>query len=106
MIPILAVLLGVFETKVAMSNFANPIIYLFFGGFVLAAALNHQGIDKIIAQTILTASKGKLSIACLLLFGITALLSMWISNTATTAMMIPLALGILQQLDFKEHKNT
>ncbi|CAM3901056.1 SLC13 family permease [Shewanella aquimarina] len=106
LIPIMGVLLGVFETKAAMSNFANPIIYLFFGGFVLAAALSHQGIDRRIAQKVLTASKGKLSIACMLLFGITALLSMWISNTATAAMMLPLALGILRQLDFKEHRST
>ncbi|MEI6860526.1 MAG: DASS family sodium-coupled anion symporter [Shewanella sp.] len=106
MIPIIGVVLGVFETKEAMSNFANPIIYLFFGGFVLAAALNHQGIDKLIAQKVLIASKGKLSLACLFLFGITAFLSMWISNTATAAMMLPLALGILNQLDFKEHKQT
>lgn len=105
-IPILGVVFGVFETKTAMSNFANPIIYLFFGGFVLAAALNHQGIDRRIAQKVLTASKGKLSLACMMLFGITALLSMWISNTATAAMMLPLALGILQQLDIKEHRNT
>ncbi|MCG9737294.1 DASS family sodium-coupled anion symporter [Shewanella insulae] len=106
LIPIMGVLLGVFETKAAMSNFANPIIYLFFGGFVLAAALNHQGIDRRIAHKVLTASKGKLSIACMFLFGITALLSMWISNTATAAMMLPLALGILRQLDIKEHRNT
>lgn len=106
MIPILAVLMGVFETKVAMSNFANPIIYLFFGGFVLAAALNHQGIDKLIAQKVLTASKGRLSVACVMLFGITAGLSMWISNTATTAMMLPLALGILHQIDINRYRNT
>ncbi|MFT5788868.1 MAG: sodium-dependent dicarboxylate transporter 2/3/5, partial [Shewanella sp.] len=106
MIPILAVLLGVFETKAAMSHFANPIIYLFFGGFVLAAALNHQGIDKLIAQKVLTASKGRLSVACVMLFGITAALSMWISNTATTAMMLPLALGILHQIDIKKYRST
>lgn len=106
LVPILAVLFGVFETKAAMSNFANPIIYLFFGGFVLAAALNTQGIDKLIAQKVLKASKGKLSTACILLFAVTAGLSMWISNTATTAMMLPLALGILRQLDFKTHHKT
>ncbi|WOT04075.1 SLC13 family permease [Shewanella youngdeokensis] len=106
MIPILAVLFGVFETKAAMGNFANPIIYLFFGGFVLAAALNHQGIDRMIAHKVLTISKGRLSVACVLLFGITAALSMWISNTATTAMMLPLALGILHQIDIEKHKST
>lgn len=41
-----------------------------------------------------------------MLFGVTALLSMWISNTATTAMMLPLALGILQQLDRKLYHST
>lgn len=106
LIPILAVFFEVFDTATAMSNFANPIIYLFFGGFVLAAALNHQGIDRLIAQKVLQLSKGKLSIACILLFLVTAVLSMWISNTATAAMMLPLALGILHQLDFKEHKKT
>ncbi|MFC3137932.1 DASS family sodium-coupled anion symporter [Shewanella submarina] len=106
LVPILAVLFGVFETKAAMSNFANPIIYLFFGGFVLAAALNAQGIDKLIAQKVLQASKGKLSTACILMFGVTAGLSMWISNTATTAMMLPLALGILRQLDANTHHKT
>ena len=106
LIPILAVVFGVFETKAAMSNFANPIIYLFFGGFVLAAALHHQKIDTLIAQKLLIASKGKLKVACFLLFGATALLSMWISNTATTAMMLPLALGILQQLDRNKFHGT
>ncbi|WP_153915634.1 SLC13 family permease [Shewanella sp. TC10] len=106
LIPIIAVFLNVFDTQTAMSNFANPIIYLFFGGFVLAAALNHQGIDRLIAQKVLVLSKGKLSIACLLLFLVTAILSMWISNTATAAMMLPLALGILHQLEFKNHKTT
>ena len=38
LVPILAVFFGIFQTQEAMSNFANPIIYLFFGGFVLAAA--------------------------------------------------------------------
>ncbi|NKF50383.1 DASS family sodium-coupled anion symporter [Shewanella sp. WXL01] len=106
LIPILAVMFDVFDTSKAMGNFANPIIYLFFGGFVLAAALNHQGIDKRIAEKVLLLSKGKLSIACIMLFVVTASLSMWISNTATAAMMLPLALGILQQLDLKTHRNT
>lgn len=106
LVPILGVLFGVFETQVAMNNFANPVIYLFFGGFVLAAALNHQKIDTLIAQKLLLASKGRLGFACFMLFGVTALLSMWISNTATAAMMLPLALGILLQLDKDKYQST
>lgn len=106
LVPILGVFFGVFETKEAMSNFANPVIYLFFGGFVLAAALHHQKIDTLIAQKLLVASKGRLSVACFMLFGVTALLSMWISNTATAAMMLPLALGILLQLDKDKYHRT
>ncbi|GLP97430.1 transporter NadC family protein [Paraferrimonas sedimenticola] len=99
LIPILAVFMGIFDTTKALSNFANPIIYLFFGGFVIAAALHSQGIDRLIARKVLTLSKGNLATACLVLFGVTAGLSMWISNTATAAMMLPLALGILNQLE-------
>ena len=106
LIPILAVLFGVFNISQAMGNFANPIIYLFFGGFVLAAALSAQGIDQLIASKVLQLSRSNLAWASVLLFSVTAGLSMWISNTATTAMMLPLALGILGQLDFKQHRKT
>lgn len=52
------------------------------------------------------AARGRLSVAVLLLFGVTALLSMWISNTATAAMMLPLVLGILSNLDVRHERNT
>ena len=106
LIPILAVLFDVFNISQAMGNFANPIIYLFFGGFVLAAALSAQGIDQLITSKVLQLSRSNLALASVLLFSVTAGLSMWISNTATTAMMLPLALGILGQLDFKQHRKT
>ena len=47
-----------------------------------------------------------LGVAAMLLFGVTALLSMWISNTATAAMMLPLAMGIMSHLDRKTERNT
>jgi len=72
----------------------------------LAAALHVQKLDRKIALKILSLSGGKLSTAVLLIFGVTAFLSMWISNTATTAMMLPLALGILTQVDSKEDRGT
>ncbi|BDY05903.1 NadC family protein [Ferrimonas sp. YFM] len=106
LVPVLAVALGIFTMPKAMANFSNPIIFLFFGGFVMAAALNAQGIDKLIASKVINMAKGKLAVATLMLFSVTALLSMWISNTATAAMMLPLALGMLSQLDREENHRT
>ena len=95
-----------FDAKIGLQSFSSPIIYLFFGGFALAAALHVQKLDRKIALKILSMSGGKLGTAVLLIFGVTAFLSMWISNTATTAMMLPLALGILTQVDSKEDRGT
>ena len=93
-IPVLAVLLGILDVKAAFSSFAHPIIFLFFGGFALATALTKYGLDKFLAFKIVSVSKGSLFGTTILLFAATAFISMWISNTSTTAMMLPLALGI------------
>ncbi|MGL5400802.1 MAG: SLC13 family permease, partial [Plesiomonas shigelloides] len=90
----------------ALSSFADPIIFLFFGGFALATALHIQGLDRLIANRLMVLARGKMSTAVLLLFGVTAALSMWISNTATAAMMLPLALGILSKLDKEKDSRT
>ncbi|PID64271.1 MAG: hypothetical protein CR963_01020, partial [Gammaproteobacteria bacterium] len=96
-VPILAILTGVFDVKAALSAFAHPLIFIFFGGFALASAMAYQGVDRWIANRVVTAGRGSVLISASLLFGATAFLSMWMSNTATTAMMIPLVLGILAQ---------
>lgn len=106
LVPILSVVFGLQDTKDALGTFANPIIFLFFGGFALATALHMQGIDKLIAQKLLILAKGRVRIAVLMLFVVTAFLSMWISNTATAAIMLPLGLGILSNLNGKEDRQT
>ena len=106
LVPIMAVLLGVVDTPAALSHFANPTIFLFLGGFALAAAMHVQGLDRVIANKVLTIARGKMSAALLMLFGTTAGLSMWISNTATAAMMMPLVLGILSKLDPSRQRST
>lgn len=108
LVPILAMLIGIpeFETKKALSSFADPIIYVFFGGFALAATLHVQKIDKKIAYGLVGLAKGHLGGAVLLIFAVTAGLSMWISNTATAAMMLPLALGLLTQVDKEKDRGT
>lgn len=106
LVPFAAVFLGLEQTKPALQAFANPTIFLFFGGFAIATALSNQRLDQYIANKVLSFSKGNFLLAILLLFSITALLSMGISNTATAAMMIPLGLGMLKPFDFKENKGT
>ena len=108
MIPILAVLIKIPEmtTQRAFSSFADPIIFLFFGGFALATALRVQRLDRKIALWLISISGGHLLVASLVLFAVTAFLSMWISNTATAAMMLPLALGMLSHLDREQDRNT
>lgn len=99
MVPLLAVLAGLMDLRTALASFAHPIIFLFLGGFALAAALQQQGLDRRLALAVLRLAAGRRSRAVALLFGLTALLSMWISNTATAAMMLPLALGLLADDD-------
>lgn len=88
--------------KTALASFANPTIYIFFGGFALAAALHVQKLDRKVANWLISLSGGKLGVSAILICLATALLSMWVSNTATAAIMLPLALGIISNLDDKQ----
>ncbi|WP_230657014.1 SLC13 family permease [Psychrobacter sp. I-STPA10] len=108
LVMVIGVAIGIpeFDTTSALSSFSNPIIYIFFGGFALAAALHVQQLDKKIALGILSLSGGRLNIAVMMIFTATALLSMWISNTATAAMMLPLAIGMLSQVDQEKDRGT
>lgn len=94
LVPLLGVAFGLADMKGALAGFAHPIIALFLGGFALAAALAEHGIDRWLAQRLLALARGRALPAALLLALTTALLSMWISNTATTAMLLPIALGL------------
>lgn len=98
LVPVLATLAGVMDMKTAMAGFADPLIFLFFGGFALASAMSAQGLDHWIANELLRKGGGNFLRISWMIFGTTAFLSMWMSNTATTALMIPLVLGILRKL--------
>ena len=108
MVPVLAAVIGIPEmnVKTALSGFADPIIYIFFGGFALATARHIQRLDRKIALWLISLSRGNMKIAVLAIFGVTAFLSMWISNTATAAMMLPLALGMMDHLDREKERKT
>jgi sodium-dependent dicarboxylate transporter 2/3/5 len=97
---ILCVVCGVGEVKKVFAPYADPIIYLFLGSFMLAEAMAIHGLDKRFAYAIM-ANKfvGNSTVRILGAFGfICALLSMWISNTAACAMMFPIGLGIVYAL--------
>ncbi len=97
LVPVAAAVMGLAGVKDSLASFAAPPIFLFFGGFALASALSAQGIDRWLAGKLARLGKGKFVPVCIHVFAGTAFLSMWVSNTATTAIMIPLALGILNQ---------
>ena len=116
-IPITALLIPVFITIFAISSvkeafapFANPIIMLFLGSFVLARAMCVHALDQKLAFSVLSMkSIAHKKTRILFALGLTSLfLSMWISNTATTAMMYPIALGVMDALHSsgKDKKNT
>lgn len=105
-VPVACVVAGIFTVNEAVSSFAHPVIFLFLGGFALAAALSRHGLDLLLATGVLRLAGGRLAVAILLQFGLTALLSMWISNTAAAAMMLPLALGLLRSAAEEPCKRT
>jgi solute carrier family 13 (sodium-dependent dicarboxylate transporter), member 2/3/5 len=86
--------------RTAFSSFADPVIFVFLGGFILAEAMFVHGVDRRIAYSVLSIrSVGASAWRILAVYGgITLLLSMWMSNTATTAMMFPIGLSLVTHL--------
>jgi sodium-dependent dicarboxylate transporter 2/3/5 len=96
-----------FTFKNVLSNYSNPIIGLFLGCFFLAGAMQKWGMDKRATFWLLT--RGKITespqMTLLVMMYATAFLSMWISNTATVAIMIPIAIGILTSSNVDKNKS-
>ena len=94
------VVLGVAPAKEAFAGFGHPVIFLLLGSLLLAQALMVHGVDRRVALWCLSHPAVSRSPARILVAmgAITAFLSMWVSNTAATAMMYPIALGVLASL--------
>lgn len=88
--------LGVFQVKEATAPYASPVIFLFMGGFFIALGLEEHGLHKRIALGLIKIT-GTSANGIILGFMIaTGFLSMWISNTATTIMMLPIAASVVK----------
>lgn len=98
--PTLCVILGIVPIKDAYEQFANPMIFLFMGGFLLAKGMMVNGLDKRIAYGIMSMKwVGDSPRRIFLAIGLACILcSGWVSNTATAAMMFPISLGLLEAI--------
>ena len=94
--PALAVAFGVAPAARAFAAFAHPLIFLFLGGFMLAEGLSSQGFDRRAALWLLSRDfiAGSPARAMVAVAATAFVFSMWINNTATTAMLIPIAVGL------------
>jgi sodium-dependent dicarboxylate transporter 2/3/5 len=95
---VLSVLFKIATAKNVLAPFADPIVFLFIGSFIIANAMMHHGLDRRFALSILSLRfVGRSPARLVLAFGgVTAFISMWISNTAATAMMLPIGIGMLK----------
>ncbi len=87
-------LLGVAPVKDTASPYANPVIFLFMGGFIVALAMERWRLHERIALLVLKSVGDRMDYLVGGFMLATAALSMWVSNTATTLMMLPIALSI------------
>jgi solute carrier family 13 (sodium-dependent dicarboxylate transporter), member 2/3/5 len=88
-------LLGAMDIAEAAAPYANPLIFLFLGGFLLALSMQRWGLERRIALVALrfVGTEPRRVVGGFMV--ITAVMSMWVSNTATVAMLLPVAVGVI-----------
>lgn len=97
LIPVGLAATGVFEANEAFRSFGDSVLFLVLGGYALAVAVESNGVDHWLARHILSMA-GSRAIGLVMAFMVTsAVLSMFISNTAATALLLPVALGVLSR---------
>ncbi len=103
--------LGIAKIEQAASPYANPVIYLFMGGFLLAAGLESSGLHRRLAVAIIRAVGTKPANLVGGFMAATAFISMWVSNTATVVMLLPMATSVIHTVeqsagdDKQRHRN-
>ncbi len=101
---LMAVMTGIADINTAFQNLGHPIILLFIGSFLLARSMTRHGLDKRMALFILSRPVFQKSLFSMFLgFSLVSyVLSMWVSNSVTVAMLLPLTMGVLQLLQEPE----
>lgn len=97
----LAIVLGVAPAATVLGAYGDPVVFLFIGSFMLAEAMRASGLDRRFAFALLRPRWATLGPGRLMLGMAVAVcaLSLWISNTATTAIMLPVGLGLLRAIE-------
>lgn len=90
--------MGILTTTESSAPYASPTIFLLLGGFLIAMGLEKWNLHRRLALNLLIRTGNQPAMVLASVMGITAFLSMWISNTASTLMMIPIALSLVSGL--------
>ena len=98
MVPVATVALNVGTAPQAFETFSRPVVFLILSSLFMAEALRKHGLTRRVALGILVASGGGVRMLLLGMMGIAAGFSMWVENTATAAMLIPVALTVAKQV--------
>jgi solute carrier family 13 (sodium-dependent dicarboxylate transporter), member 2/3/5 len=96
--------LGLIKAEDIASSYINSIIFLFLGGFMIALAMERWGLHKRIALRIITFFGGSPNSIVFGFMLASCFLSMWISNTATAIMMLPIAMAIISRMEYQFSK--
>ncbi len=92
---LLLILLAGQEPADVFAAYFDPVIVLLLGGFFLGLGLSKHGLDQTLAAWVMRRAGNRPAMVLLAMMSTTAAFSMWISNTASTAIMLPIALGIV-----------
>ena len=91
-------LLGISSSREISSHYGNHLVFLFIGGFIIAHAMEAWNLHRRIALSTIVRFGSRPRLIMLGFMVTTAVLSMWISNTATTMMLLPMAMAVVNQL--------
>jgi sodium-dependent dicarboxylate transporter 2/3/5 len=98
MVPIALVALEVADTPQAFETFSRPVVFLILGGMFLAEGLRKHGLTRRLALTAVILSGGRTTQLVIAIMAVSAAFAMWVESTATSAMLIPVAMTVATQV--------